>query len=140
VILAAGPGSAQPHGAGRRSSEPLWRAIAVLRFASVGYAVLLAAVFDRTKYSRLDWAWAVIAVMTAWTVVTTIGYARPDRRTPLLLSADLAVTVGLLLSTEAVQHPDAIRHDVMPVTATWVAGPSWPGRSGMAGGRARPPR
>src|SRR5713226_10521152 len=95
----AKPGSARPRSAGRQSSEPLWRAIAVFRFASLGYAVLLAAVIDRSDYSRPDWAWAVIAAMTAWTVVTTIAYARPDRRTPLLLSADLAVTVGLLLST-----------------------------------------
>ena len=29
---------------------------------------------------RPDWAWAVIAVMAAWTVGTTIAYARPDRR------------------------------------------------------------
>ena len=63
-------------GAGSRSSEPLWRAIAVYRFASIGYAVLLV-VIHRADYSRLDWAWAVIAVMTGWTVVTTMAYARP---------------------------------------------------------------
>jgi signal transduction histidine kinase len=108
---------------GRQSSEPLWRAIAVFRFASLGYAVLLTAVIDRADYSRPDWAWAVIAVMTAWTVATTMAYARPDRRTRLLLSADLAVTAGLLLSTAALQYPAAMRHGVMPVTGIWVAGP-----------------
>src|SRR5215475_14270969 len=72
------------------SSEPLWRAIAVFRFASVGYAALRLAAIDRAEYSRPDWAWAVIAVMAAWTVVTTIAYARPDRRSRLLLCADLA--------------------------------------------------
>jgi len=109
-------------GAGSRSSEPLWRAIAVYRFASIGYAVLLV-VIHRADYSRLDWAWAVIAVMTGWTVVTTMAYARPERRTPLLLGADLAVTAGLLLSTAALQYPQAMRHGVMPVTGIWVAGP-----------------
>jgi signal transduction histidine kinase len=108
---------------GRGSSEPLWRAIAVFRFASLGYAALRIAVIDHAAYSRPGWAWAVIAVMTAWTVATTLAYARPERRTPLLLSADLAVTVGLLLSTAALQHPLAILHGAMPVTATWVAGP-----------------
>jgi signal transduction histidine kinase len=108
---------------GRQSSEPLWRAIAVFRFASLGYAVLLTAVINRADYSRPDWAWAVIAVMTAWTVATTMAYARPDRRTRLLLSADLAVTAGLLLSTAALQYPAAMRHGVMPVTGIWVAGP-----------------
>ena len=108
---------------GRQSSEPLWRAIAVFRFASLGYAVLLTAVIYRADYSRPDGAWAVIAVMTAWTVATTMAYARPDRRTRLLLSADLAVTAGLLLSTAALQYPAAMRHGVMPVTGIWVAGP-----------------
>jgi uncharacterized protein DUF5931 len=104
------------------SAEPLWRAIAVYRFASLGYAVLLAIV-NRGHYARFDWAWVVIVVMTAWTAGTTVAYARPERRTPVLLGADLAVTAGLLLSTFALQYPQAIRHGVMPVTGIWVAGP-----------------
>jgi signal transduction histidine kinase len=115
--------TAVPQDVKRRSSEPLWRAIAVFRFASLGYAALRLAVIDRTDYSRPDWAWAVIAVMTAWTIGTTIAYARPDRRIRRLLSADLAVTVGLLLSTAVLQNPQAMRHGVTPVTATWLAGP-----------------
>jgi signal transduction histidine kinase len=110
----------------------------VFRFASLGYAVLLVAVIDHADYSRPDWAWAVIVVMTAWTAFTTMAYARPDRRTPLLLSADLAVTVGLLLSTAALQYPQALRHGVMPVTAIWVAGPvlAWAVRYGPGAGAA----
>ena len=110
-------------GAQRSSSEPLWRALAVFRFASVGYAALRLALIDRAEYSRPDWAWAVIAVMAAWTVVTTIAYSRPDRRSRLLLSADLVVTVGLLLSTAVLQYPAAMAHGALPVTATWMAGP-----------------
>jgi signal transduction histidine kinase len=110
----------------------------VFQFASLGYAVLRVAVIDRAEYSRPDWAWAVIAVMTAWTVATTIAYARPGGRTPVLLSADLAVTVGLLLSTAALQYPHAMRSGVMPVTATWVAGPvlAWAVRYGKRAGAA----
>jgi signal transduction histidine kinase len=121
-----------------RSSEPLWRAIAVFRFASLGYAALLITVIDRDAYLRPGWAWAVFAVMTAWTAVTTVAYAQPARRTPLLLSADLVVTAGLLLSTVALQYPQAIRHGVMPVTATWVAGPvlAWAVQYGWRAGAA----
>jgi signal transduction histidine kinase len=121
---------------GRQSAEPLWRAIAVFRFAGLGYAVLLTAVINRADYSRLDWAWAVIAVMTAWTVGTTMAYARPEQRTRLLLTADLAVTAGLLLSTAALQYPSAMARGVMPVTGIWVAGPvlAWAVRYGRRAG------
>jgi Family of unknown function (DUF5931) len=62
---------------GRQSAEPLWRAIAVFRFAGLGYAVLLT-VINRADYARLGWAWVVIAVMAAWTVATTMAYARRE--------------------------------------------------------------
>jgi len=120
----------------RQSGEPLWRAIAVFRFAGLGYAVLLTAVVYPSAYVRLGWAWAVIAVMTAWTVATTMAYARPERRTRRLLSADLAVTAGLLLSTAALQYPSAMRNGVPPVTGIWVAGPvlAWAVRYGRRAG------
>jgi signal transduction histidine kinase len=118
----------------RSSSEPLWRAIAVFRFASVGYAALRLALVDRDYYSRPDWAWAVIALMAAWTVVTTIGYTRRHRRTQLLV-ADLVVTIGLLLSTAVLQYPSARVHGAS-VTATWIAGPvlAWAVRYGRRAG------
>jgi Family of unknown function (DUF5931) len=60
---------------GRQSAEPLWRAIAVFRFAGLGYAVLLTAVINRAEYARLGWAWVVIAVMTAWQVSPRHSYS-----------------------------------------------------------------
>jgi signal transduction histidine kinase len=128
--------TAVPQDVKRRSSEPLWRAIAVFRFASVGYAAIRLAAIDRVDYSRPDWAWAAITVMTAWTIGTTVAYARPDSRTRLLLTADLAVTVGLLLSTALLQYPQATRDGVPPVTATWLAGPvlAWAVRYGRRAG------
>jgi len=123
-------------GAQRGSSEPLWRALAVFRFASLGYAALRLAVIDRADYSRPDWAWVVIAVMTAWTVGTTIAYSRPERRTRILLGVDFAVTACLLLSTAALQYPQSPRHGVAPITATWLAGPvlAWAVRYGRRAG------
>jgi signal transduction histidine kinase len=132
VIVMATAASA---GTQRSSSEPLWRALAVFRFVSVGYAALRLAFIDQAEYSHTGWAWGVIAVMAAWTVVTTIAYARPDRRSRLLLSADLMVTIGIMLSTAPLQYPAASLHGSV-VTATWMAGPvlAWGIRSGRRAG------
>jgi len=118
------------------SNEALWRAIAVFRFASLCYAALLTGVIDNADYSRPDWAWGALALMTIWTIATTIAYTHPDGRTPLVLTADLVVTVGFLVSTAGLQYPAAMRHGVMPVTATWVAGPvlAWAVRYGRRAG------
>ena len=71
--------------------------------ASTGLAQdAFAGVKHSSTFSR---PWVVIAVMTAWTIATTMAYARPERRTRLLLSADLVVTAGLLLSTAALPSP-----------------------------------
>jgi signal transduction histidine kinase len=119
----------------RSFSEPLWRALAVFRFVSVGYAALRLAFIDRSEYSQLAWAWVVIAVMAAWTVVTTVAYARPARRAPLLLSADLAFTVAIMLSTILLRDPATGANGAV-VTATWMAGPvlAWAIRYGRRAG------
>ena len=121
----------QPH-----LTEPLWRAIAVYRAASLGYAVALVATIDRRDYSRLDWAWAALAVMAIWTAATTVGYASQERRGVPLLTADLVVSAGLLLSTWVLQFPADRHHGMMPLTATWVAGPvlAWAVRYGWQAG------
>jgi signal transduction histidine kinase len=108
---------------------PLWRSIAAFRFASLAYAAILLALRP-SFYSHWAWAWAVLAGMTIWTVVTTFGYpsvsrsSTRGRRTWVLLSADLVVTVAALMSTDLLQYSKYIRDGAMPVTATWLAGPT----------------
>jgi signal transduction histidine kinase len=120
----------------RSFSEPLWRALAVFRFVSVGYAALRLAFIDSGAYSQPGWAWAVVAVMAAWTVVTTIAYARPKRRTKLLLGSDLLFSVAIMLSTLLLQHPVSSAHGAAVVTATWTVGPvlAWAIRYGRRAG------
>ena len=120
-----------------RLQAPLWRAIAVFRIASVVYAAVLLA-GSRADYVRPVWAWAVLAGMAGWTALTTVAYAQPARRSRTLLAADLAVTAAALLSTAALQDPRSITAGVMPVTATWVAGPvlAWAVAGGMGPGAA----
>jgi Family of unknown function (DUF5931) len=100
----------------------LWRAIAAFRFASLGYAAALLVV-DHRDYRHLLWAWGVLAGMAAWTGCTTYAYARPASRTRVLLACDVAVTAMALLSTIVLQYPARGPAAIMPVTATWVAGP-----------------
>jgi signal transduction histidine kinase len=121
-----------------RSAEALWRAIAVFRFASLGYATLLLAVIDRNVYSRPDLAWAVLGAMVSWTIVTTLAYSHRRNRVAMLLAADLAVTIGLLATTFALQLPAARQSGVVPVTGPWVAGPvlAWAVRYGRIAGAA----
>jgi signal transduction histidine kinase len=115
--------------------EPLWRAIAVYRFASLVYAGVLV-VINRTHYAEFAWAWGVLGLMTVWTVLTSLRYADPAGRTAGWLGADLVVTAGFLFSTAALQYTAALHGGVMPVTATWVAGPvlAWAVRYGRRAG------
>jgi len=121
-----------------RSAEALWRAIAVFRFASVGYAGLLLGFFNGNRYSRPDLAWVVLGAMLSWTIVTTLAYSHRRYRTAILLSTDLAVTVGLLLTTFVLQLPAARHSGLVPVTGPWVAGPvlAWAVRYGRIAGVA----
>ena len=114
----------------------LWRAIAAFRFASLGYAAILLVV-DSGDYRRLPFAWVVLAGMLAWTVATTYAYARPAGRTRGLLTADVAVTAAALLSTIWLQDSGQVS-PVLPVTATWAAGPvlAWAVAAGRRAGLA----
>jgi len=102
---------------------PLWRAIALFRFASLAYAAVLL-VLRHGSYEHWAAAWGVLAVMTGWTIASTIAYAVPARRTRRLLAADLLITAAAVLSTALVQYPVDFHKGVMPVTATWLAGPA----------------
>ncbi|MET8146202.1 DUF5931 domain-containing protein [Sphaerisporangium sp. NPDC005288] len=96
-----------------------WRAIAVYRIASLGYAAVLLA--SAGGYLRPVAGWAVLGVMAVWTAATTIAYSSARSRPLLVL--DVLVTLGCMLASPYVQGPDAGPAGVMPVTATWIGGP-----------------
>jgi signal transduction histidine kinase len=111
-----------------------WRAIAVYRIASLGYAVLLLA--SAGGYQRPVAGWLVLGVMALWTAVVTV--VRPAAGRGRLLVLDVLVTLGCLLASLYVQGADAGGSGVMPLTATWIGGPvlAWAVYGGRRAGAA----
>ncbi|WP_091665682.1 MacS family sensor histidine kinase [Micromonospora auratinigra] len=113
---------------------PLWRSIAVFRFASLGYVGVLV-LRDGGEYAHPVAAGAVLLGMLAWSGVTAAGYRRPaGRRWPLLL-ADLGVVLAIILATPWVVGRPALAAGVPVLTSAWLAGPvlAW----AVSGGRRR---
>ncbi|GAB1817331.1 DUF5931 domain-containing protein [Herbidospora sp. RD11066] len=118
---------------GMTIETPFWRAIAVFRVCSLGYAAVL--VVEGGGYARPVAAWSVITLMALWTAFATYAYSRERLRGWPLLTADLAVTAGCLLSSIWVQGFEG-SPGTMPITATWVAAPvvSWAVYAGRRAG------
>jgi signal transduction histidine kinase len=114
----------------------LWRSVAVFRVAALAYAAALLAV-RVSDYSRPALAWSLLAVMVVWTAVAWYAYAAPRRRGWPLLGADMAVTAGCLVASQAVVPPSALRAGAATVSTVWVAGVvlAW----AVSGGRRRGP-
>lgn len=79
-------------------------------------------VVQHHEYLARPWAaWAVLVVMSGWTVLTTYAYARPARRTWRLLTADLLVAFGCLFATGLAATPYYLTQ-APPLSSYWFAG------------------
>ncbi|XVQ13659.1 MacS family sensor histidine kinase [Spirillospora sp. CA-255316] len=110
----------------------LWRAVAVYRGTSLGYAAALVAM-NFGEYEHPLGGWTVLAVMALWTLYATYSFADPRRRGRPLLAADLAVAVGCLMATTWVETAGNISSGRSTLPASWVAAAvlSW----AVAGGK-----
>ncbi|WP_368077969.1 MacS family sensor histidine kinase [Micromonospora sp. NBC_01655] len=113
---------------------PLWRAVAVFRFAALAYVGLLV-LRDADRYAHPVLAGVVLLAMLGWTVTTAFGYARPAWRGWPLLVADLAVVLGVLLVSPWVEGRAALSTGAPSLAVVWLAGPvlAW----AVSGGRRR---
>ncbi|WP_256328554.1 MacS family sensor histidine kinase [Nocardioides sp. YR527] len=95
----------------------LFRALAVLRVVvlinALGLTIYRAANFDPPAAALV-----CALVMVGWTVFALWAYAAPARRTAVLVGADLAVALGLLLVTPLVKGPGF----QASVPGFWVSG------------------
>lgn len=114
--------------------QPMWRAIAVFRIASLGYVAVLV-LRNVGEYRNPVAGWLVLAAMAAWTAFTGYAYAEPHRRRWPLLLADLLVTMGVLLATPPVVGRVALQAGTPTLAVAWLAAPvlAW----AVSGGRRR---
>ncbi|WP_432827902.1 DUF5931 domain-containing protein [Dactylosporangium sp. CA-092794] len=113
---------------------PLWRALLVFRLAALGYAAVLM-VNNFRDYAWPPGGWLILAIMTAWTAVSSLAYARPERRGWPLLTADLLVAAGCLLASRWIVDPGGLGVGSPTLPMAWVACPvvAW----AISGGRRR---
>ncbi|MFI6076988.1 MacS family sensor histidine kinase [Actinoplanes sp. NPDC051343] len=119
------------------AQAPLWRAIAVYRIAALIYATILI-VRNFGHYERPMPAWAVLALMAAWTITTTYAYAYPGRRRPLLLIADQLITMAALASSIGIVGRRALEQGTPTLAVAWHVTPvlAWAVYGGRRGGIA----
>jgi signal transduction histidine kinase len=125
-------GPAAPGTAGDQVVTTLFRALAVVRFAVMGWAAYK--IIERhADFEHPSGAWLALAVIVGWSGAMTLAYDEPRRRTWLLYGADLAVAVALVLATVLVETDDQrARHIshlpsfwVMAVVLAWAVGRGW---------------
>ncbi len=98
----------------------LARTVAAYRLLTLVYAAVLITA-DHHEYRRPNLGWALLAVMAIWSIVSSAGYAQERRRVVGLLVADVAVAVGMVLATLAVQTDARIDAGAPTLPAAWAA-------------------
>ncbi|GAA4884603.1 MacS family sensor histidine kinase [Actinomycetospora straminea] len=99
---------------------PLWRGLVVYRVVTLVAALVNAARFAG-EWARPALGVAVVAVMVAWTAVSSVRYLRRgDAGTAV---ADLVITALATASTLLVDTPDRVAQGGSVITTVWSAGP-----------------
>ena len=124
-----------PSPASSDPTDPLWKALAFYRTATVVYVVVAYAVLAE-YYRRPESGWVVVAALAAWTVAVSALYRRPDRRTWPILSADLGLALLAVLLNPVIDQPDRIEAGEPTMALIWPTGAllAWAIRWGWRGG------
>jgi len=108
-----------PGTAGDQVTTTLFRALAILRVVVMAWAIYK--VVERIdEYAHPGGAWAALAVIVVWTGLMTWAYDDPRRRRLRLYLADLAVTIGLVLSSVWIQSDEQRANHVAHMPSFWV--------------------
>lgn len=106
----------------RDPATPLWRGVIVLRVTTLLFA-LGSFIVHYDGYAKQWLAWVAFGVMTAWTVLSSVFYARPSSRWPWLVGVDLAVTVVLMFTSAWVLSTAQFDANTPLITTVWAAVP-----------------
>jgi hypothetical protein len=68
-------------------------------------------------------AWPVLALMAAWTVLTTYAYADPARRRPPLIVLDLLITMAAMASSTWIVGSAQLAANLPTLAVAWHGAP-----------------
>ena len=104
------------------ATEPLWRSLAVFRFAGFVYVVVAYVLLDE-YFERPELGWVIVGLMGVWSVFISAVYARPSGRTALFVTVDVVISCGAVLATSFVDDPLRIDAGEPTLALVWpVAG------------------
>ena len=120
-----------------RLDAALWRAVGAFRFAALLYAVA-SGLAHAGGWAHPGAGVAVLVAMAGWSVVVTLAYAVPARRTWPLLTLDLGLTVAAQVGSLWVLSTHAVTRGDPTLTVSWAAAPvlAWAVRGGWHAGAA----
>jgi signal transduction histidine kinase len=100
----------------------MWRAVAVFRVVTLVYAAFLI-ISDHDRYAHPSAGLLALGVMSAWTAITVLAYARPGGRGTWLICTDVAVAAMLVLSTRLIDTASRIDAGAPTIPVAWAASP-----------------
>lgn len=100
----------------------VWRAVAVFRLLGLVYAV---AVYLRRvdEYAHPRAGWVALAVMAVWTLAVSTAYRTPAGRRWVVLGADLAVAMAMVVAGRFLDDPARIDDGAQTLPVVWAAAP-----------------
>ena len=102
--------------------EQMWRAVALFRVVTLAYTAVII-IRDHDRYAYPAAGLGALAIMTGWTVLSIVAYARPVGRRPWLIAADVGVAAALIIATRWVDTATRISHGVSTLPMSWAAAP-----------------
>ncbi|HEY6423671.1 MAG TPA: DUF5931 domain-containing protein [Pseudonocardiaceae bacterium] len=104
---------------------PLWRGVVALRIVTAAFAIAVIIV-HHARYARPDLAWAVLAGIAVWTVVTCLAYSFDVTRRIHTIVLDLLMTLVLMVSSILVLSPEQLAEGAAStplLVSVWACGP-----------------